>query len=829
MRDRIEPQIKFASKDKSRKLMFSHNLTLSEFVCPIPICQPEADLGSILYIFHQTGCDCIAILKQDGNWGIISSSKLLALLTNPRQKLLNVTSSHPKKTSGSRNFAFEVSKAELMCSLEPAIVYQADTKLSKFWESLADNCLELNRNKHLIINSEGKLAGKLNIDKLLRYIGSRVARDSSLSLPTSSVPWLTLLDDLSLPLKIETAERKSCYENHCWQKLISHNRNSHETLAHELDDSIANWWMRKQLTALEKLDRGQSANTRQMDKSGDFSLEDSRNDCDRVDARVPLTNTKKQHSTMPSLNNLYSDRVDNAALNIQIEEGKDWNYIKIPLALEERLSETPATSHWLILAIKPSLWQLNAGASDRISDNSDKPYKQKRNELECSQQQKLSGKAENGDFIVGKSTVNELLATVSHELKSPLTGILGLSNLLKTQKIGKFNQRQAEYIRLIYNSGHKLMTIVNDLIELSSLTTGKFKLQPEKIELESLFYELYQQVIIKFQAMNSGESDLSISTSSIKLDIEPGLEIAIADRLRLSSILSHLMLEAVRFSGTSSMSSMAIKVEVKSDTSLGRQNISSKQSPQEKEYSQCSVSPEKQGRDRDRKYIAIAIKNRIENREICFLEDLDGDTQNVGLNLIIAKYLARTLQGNIKSSYNSSNCAFTLLLPTIDPSTKTSFLETTATNNGDSGRNLTVLCLYPEIEAIDPGTEDNHDLNFNLKQWAEQDWSDDKQSKFTHQHRIIEANGLEQAHILARIWQLDAIVLDGYQIIDPEQYLRSLQKSAYLSALPIIILDAKTAQAANRVKGLNVYPCLLPARCRSVRDLIQVIQIATEK
>ena len=118
-------------------------------------------------------------------------------------------------------------------------------------------------------------------------------------------------------------------------------------------------------------------------------------------------------------------------------------------------------------------------------------------------------------------------------------------------------------------------------------------------------------------------------------------------------------------------------------------------------------------------------------------------------------------------------------------------------------------------------------LNFNLKSWAEQDWSTTNEQQLSYQHRIIEADGLEQAHTLARIWQLDVIVLDGYKIVNPSQYLRSLQESEYLSALPLITLDTRTTEAANQIDGLNVYPCLLPAECRSVRDLMQVIQIAT--
>ncbi len=71
-------------------------------------------------------------------------------------------------------------------------------------------------------------------------------------------------------------------------------------------------------------------------------------------------------------------------------------------------------------------------------------------------------------------------------------------------------------------------------------------------------------------------------------------------------------------------------------------------------------------------------------------------------------------------------------------------------------------------------------------------------------------------------------MLDGYQIVDSYKYLRSLKESEYLSALPLITLDSKTSEAANQIEGLNVYPCLLPTQYRSIKDLMQVIQIAIE-
>lgn len=755
--------------------MFNYDLTLNEFVCSIPICQAEADLGSILHIFHQTKCESLAVLGENNTWGTISSSELLSFLAAPSKKSSAVIAGHPKKVMLQGDCAFDT-KQDLQCLIRPAIVYQANATLSTFLKSLGNGYFHNSCHQYLIANDAGELLGKLDKDKLLDYVAlgfEQRERDSRLpksQLPISSVPLLSLLDNLALPLKIESSERKDCYANKCWRQLISRSRDKSSVQSQELNISIANWWMKKQLERVEidDIERFCCLGERY------YIARQSNISANPIDLANPATT---EHSLLPDDRTSTSfsagdrldskvDSKDSAHLGIQVEEEKDWNYIKIPLGLEpENSIKNSATAYWLILAIKPSLLKIG-----------DRP------------------KPARADFI-SRTTIDRLLGTIGHELKSPLTGIVGLSNLLSSQQLGILNQRQAEYVRLIHHSAQKLTTIVNDLVELTSLTRGKFELKPEAIELKSLCSKLYQQAIAKFSATNSTESDLLLSTSGLKLNINPEQETTIADRLRLSSIISHLMLETIQFLGSPSI---AIQVEVEPDDDS----------------------------------IAISIGNDGIDQRFNQKEEIESVGRDLGLNLVIARYLAQALQGNIDSYFYARDCLFILTLPKADPSSTVlapDKLEAVK-ESSDRQKNLTILCLYPELEVIDLSAGDNSGLNFNLKRWAEQDYSEDLETekKFSYRHRIIEADGLGQAHTLARIWQLDVIVLDGYQIADPDKYLRSLQKSTYLSSLPLITLDTKTTEAANQIEGLNVYPCLLPAQSRSIKDLMQVIQIATE-
>ncbi|MFM2312351.1 MAG: hypothetical protein RLZZ04_1627 [Cyanobacteriota bacterium] len=166
------------------------------------------------------------------------------------------------------------------------------------------------------------------------------------------------------------------------------------------------------------------------------------------------------------------------------------------------------------------------------------------------------------DFVETSEVVNhQLLGTVSHELKSPLTGIVGLSSLLQAQKLGNLNQRQGRYVELIYRSGKKMMAVVDDLLQLTALMADPPQ-DSETIDLEFLCCQLYQEVLTRVKSLE-GKPSSSATLVQPQLRIELDREMAmpmvaqcgkrlhsesltvIANKLLLSSVLSHLMLEAI--------------------------------------------------------------------------------------------------------------------------------------------------------------------------------------------------------------------------------------------------------------------------------------------
>jgi signal transduction histidine kinase/CheY-like chemotaxis protein len=96
----------------------------------------------------------------------------------------------------------------------------------------------------------------------------------------------------------------------------------------------------------------------------------------------------------------------------------------------------------------------------------------------------------------------------------------------------------------------------------------------------------------------------------------------------------------------------------------------------------------------------------------------------------------------------------------------------------------------------------------------------------SHNYRVVEADDLEQAELLAQVWKPNLVLLDA-AIPDPIGYLKLLGDCSFLASLPLVTLDPATTQAANQIQNLSVFPCLAPISDASEPSaLLQVIQVA---
>jgi signal transduction histidine kinase len=127
---------------------------------------------------------------------------------------------------------------------------------------------------------------------------------------------------------------------------------------------------------------------------------------------------------------------------------------------------------------------------------------------------------------------------VSYELRSPLTTIIGFTQLLGDETVGALNARQREYADHIMRSSGALLAIINDILDLASIDTGSLELVPETVDVRDTI-----------RAASRGVED-RIAESSLRLevDVPAGIGTFVADGKRVRQVLFNLLSNAVGFS-----------------------------------------------------------------------------------------------------------------------------------------------------------------------------------------------------------------------------------------------------------------------------------------
>lgn len=150
---------------------------------------------------------------------------------------------------------------------------------------------------------------------------------------------------------------------------------------------------------------------------------------------------------------------------------------------------------------------------------------------------------------------SEFLANMSHELRTPLNAIIGLSEVISQENyVANKKDRYGEYVAAINNSGNHLLSLINDILDLSKIDAGQEELQEEPLNVIPIVHSVSQLV-----QRNSGED-----TKKIELSIPDGLPLLHADERRLKQILVNLLSNAMKF--TNEEGKVMLKVRCNSDS-----------------------------------------------------------------------------------------------------------------------------------------------------------------------------------------------------------------------------------------------------------------------
>jgi signal transduction histidine kinase/PAS domain-containing protein len=132
---------------------------------------------------------------------------------------------------------------------------------------------------------------------------------------------------------------------------------------------------------------------------------------------------------------------------------------------------------------------------------------------------------------------NDFVKHVSYELRSPLTNIIGFTDLLKTPQIGDLNEQQSEYVDHISTSSSLLLTIVNDILDLTTVDAGIMQLDMERVDVPQLIDEV--------AGLIGGR--LKENHISLEIDLPDDIGYMVADNQRLKQILFKLLNNAANY------------------------------------------------------------------------------------------------------------------------------------------------------------------------------------------------------------------------------------------------------------------------------------------
>lgn len=151
--------------------------------------------------------------------------------------------------------------------------------------------------------------------------------------------------------------------------------------------------------------------------------------------------------------------------------------------------------------------------------------------------QRQTLEAKNRELQEANRLKGEFIANVTHELRTPIHGILGLSEMLEDQIYGEVNVRQREALDGIRTCAGGLLHMVDDLLSLERVSSSNVSLKLGVVHLEGLVDEL-----LEFATWVRGKKDVKLEAHC-----EPGLRLMASDRTMVKHIVTNLLANALKF------------------------------------------------------------------------------------------------------------------------------------------------------------------------------------------------------------------------------------------------------------------------------------------
>lgn len=678
--------------------------SLREFIVSVSTCDEAEALAVVWQLFQQTGTEQIIVLdNRKVPVGMIKLSRFVGLV--PIGEICGQLDQNQDQTQKQDQLPLE-SLRDCPGLLEPVTVIRADKSVTHLQTCLADRVQQ----PIVIVNAANEYIGVLNLVQVLHYWAIQGTLPGLETLPQPSPnqrrpskrspprvashqaflePLIDLLERLPLPLMLQTSSGRMITQNLTWRQRVGAIRQP----------------QRIRRAAARILEAALTCKT---DAKPQLSIEfHSRS----TSVANPLSSDRARSGPAPVQTTVQQAGIchlgtepNTCVCLCPMKNGQDrvWQFIKIPMGFPTSHQSTigeigpidpanPAFGQPALMPFKLASLKFNPDTDWRSLIHSETLWLILAQDMTEQQQVAKELAAKNADLIQLNRLKDEFLACISHELKTPLTAVLGMSSLLKDQLLGDLNERQSHYAQLIYRSGRHLVAIVNNILDLTRIETGQLELLLEQVHIPTLCQQAYKQA--QQQQLIESTSDLPIPNHAdlqFRLEIQPELQHIVADELRLRQMLTNLLSNAIKF--TESGNEMGLQVESWEgwiaftvwDTGIGI--------PEEKQH---------------------LIFQKFQQLE----QPLTRQFQGTGLGLVLTQRLARLHGGDITfTSISGQGSQFTLLLPPVPPQASALDFELpilkTQPHGPIEGSNRLVLIVETDADRLEERADQLMELGF---------------------------------------------------------------------------------------------------------------------
>ena len=374
------------------------------------------------------------------------------------------------------------------------------------------------------------------------------------------------------------------------------------------------------------------------------------------------------------------------------------------------------------------LAQLNIGLEEKVQERTEELRRQQAQLQEVNVQLEIANRHK-----------SEFLANMSHELRTPLNAIIGFSEVLLDKMFGDLNAKQDEYLDDILSSGRYLLSLINDILDLSKVEAGMLELELGTFDLRQLLEG--SLVMVKERALAHG--------ITLSLDIADNVDTLTGDERQVKQVLSNLLSNAVKF--TLDRGKVGIAT-TKSDTMV-----------------QVAVWDTGVG-------ISADDQQRIFEEFQQVGQGLAGKTEGTGLGLTLAKKFVELHGGTIwVESTLGHGSTFTFTLPVVGAARQVPLLAVQEDTAGDRERAVAPASSRPLVLVVEDDPKGADLLRIYL---SEAGYSVDVARDG--------AEGLEKVRQLAPA----AVVLDILlPKLDGWAFLTQVKADPVTRAVPVIIVS----------------------------------------